>query len=223
MQALLAEKRAKEEEIKFLIGQTIADLWRTDLDTILAQWDEFERTQADLESTRPGKSGPSKKIPLKKKPKKKDDSDVSMDGEDVDFSPKKKKPVKVKSAPSVVKKESPKVAKVSSSVPALEKTKLKSKAKPAGQSNKLDTYFKTITSSPGAGLSESLSSMDVDPDKKAQEAMQVSDDDLVLIKKAAPKRSPRASKKKAIVISSESEVTESEGEFEEESDFEDDE
>lgn len=221
---MLAEKRSKEAEIKFLIGQTIADLWRTDLDTILAQWDEFERVQTELESTRPGKSGPSKKIPLKKaKALKKDDSDISM--EDDEFAPKKKKPIKAKSASSVVKKESPKASKISSSAPALDKPKPKPKpaTKAAGQSKGIGSYFKAIHLSPGAGLSESLSAMDVDSRKKIPEgeSMQVSDDDeIVRTKVSQPKRSPRATKKKAIIISSESEITESEAEFdEEESDF----
>lgn len=225
---MLAEKKTKEDEIKFLIGQTISDLWRTDLDTVLAQWEEFERSQGELESNKPGKSGPNKKIPLKKKAKKKDDSDISMDGEDDDFSPVKKKPIKSKSASSVVKKESPKATKVASA-PALDKVKAeKPKPKPTISKTKapvktkgIDSYFKAINSSPVSGLSESLSSMDVDSKKKSAEPMQISDEDDILITKTPPKR---ASKKKAIVISSESDLSPSESEAEfDESDFEDDE
>ena len=228
----MAEKKVKEDEIQFLIGQTISDLWRTDLDTVLAQWEEFERSQAELESTKPGKSGPNKKIPLKKKPKKKDDSDISMDGEDDDFSPVKKKTIKAKSASSVVKKESPKAAKVASAS-ALDKAKAeKPKPKPTFAKTKkapvkvMDAFMKAQTASPLTVLSDSLSSMDVDSKIKSSEPMSISEDDeIVVTKKRSP---PRASKKKAIVISSESEQDSKdelsfEDESEEESDFQDDE
>lgn len=206
------------------------------MDTVLAQWEDFERAQAELESTRPGKSGPNKKIPLKKKPKKKDDSDISMDEEDDDFSPVKKKPVKSKSASSVAKKESPKATKVASTS-ALDKVKAEkpkpkptfSKAKAPTKVKRMDAHLKALTSSPVTSLSESLSTMDVDQKNKASEPMLISEEeDEIVVTKTPPKRSPRASKKKAIIISSESDLdsevdmTPSESEAEE-SDFEDDE
>ena len=236
----MAEKRSKEAEIKFLIGQTIQDLWRTDLDAVLAQWEQFKQSQAELESTRPGKSGPSKKIPLKKV-KKTNDSDVSMDGEDDEFAvTKKKKSVKAKSSNSLIPKkevDAPISVKPSAGKPPgkpavkpSDSASLKPKSKATAQKG-IESYFSSKTSnvrasSPVASLSESLSSMEVDSKKKTQEteSMQVSEDDL--IKKPVMRRSPRGVKKKTIVISSDSDISESEAESEEdfeESDFQDEE
>jgi hypothetical protein len=92
----------------------------------------------------------------------------------------------------------------------------------------MDAHLKALTSSPVTSLSESLSTMDVDQKNKASEPMLISEEDEIVVTKTPPKRSPRASKKKAIIISSESDLdsevdmTPSESEAEE-SDFEDDE
>ena len=101
VQSLLAEKKGKESEVKFLIGQTVHDLWRTDLDAFLAQWESFEVSQAQLESTRPGQSGGPKKALNLKKPKAKKklnsdgESELSLEEMDEDFRPSQKKIVKV--------------------------------------------------------------------------------------------------------------------------------
>ncbi len=96
------------------------DLWRTDLDAFLAQWEFFEVSQAQLESTRPGQS--KKALNLKKpKPKKKalnsdGESDVSLEEMDHEFEPIQKKVVKragsVEPLKPAAKKKSPAAAAV---------------------------------------------------------------------------------------------------------------
>ena len=53
VQQLMKEMKAKEDDINALIGKTINDLWRTDLDAFLAQWDHFESCLKEMESHRP--------------------------------------------------------------------------------------------------------------------------------------------------------------------------
>ncbi|KAH6572181.1 hypothetical protein BASA60_006741 [Batrachochytrium salamandrivorans] len=53
VQLLQKEMHQREEEIKVLIGRTIYDLWRSDLDGFLAQWDLHESALETLESYRP--------------------------------------------------------------------------------------------------------------------------------------------------------------------------
>jgi DNA topoisomerase-2 len=98
VQALNKDKQTKEAEVKFLIGQTIEDLWRSDLDAFLAQWDHFEKALSELEASRPapgisvGKKGLQLKKPkAKKKAMMDSDEDMIIDDEDDDFAPKKKK------------------------------------------------------------------------------------------------------------------------------------
>ncbi|KAJ8331328.1 DNA topoisomerase 2 [Batrachochytrium dendrobatidis] len=56
VQQLQKEMQDREDEIKALIGKTIHDLWRFDLDAFLAQWDLYESGLNQLESYRPDNS-----------------------------------------------------------------------------------------------------------------------------------------------------------------------
>ncbi|KAJ2993089.1 DNA topoisomerase 2 [Globomyces sp. JEL0801] len=88
VQQLIKEKEQKEEQIKLLLGQTPIDLWRTDLDSFLAQWDAFETEMKELESVKPNnktqanKRGPQKRTidqMFKKKAVVKSDDDEEFE------------------------------------------------------------------------------------------------------------------------------------------------
>ena len=114
VEQLMKEKKQKEDQISMLIKLSIFDMWRTDLDTLLAQWDvsdcvflyisfdqHFESTLEEKESHRPNNGSisrgkkqitASKKATIKKpvKSKKALDSEEDMesiedDDQDDDF------------------------------------------------------------------------------------------------------------------------------------------
>ncbi|TPX68586.1 hypothetical protein SpCBS45565_g03046 [Spizellomyces sp. 'palustris'] len=108
VQQLIKQRNQKEEEVVILTGQSINQLWRTDLDAFLAQWDHFERMMEENDSqkpangttalgatkTAPKKNGVSIIAKTKEAAKKVIDQkafDVSDDvDDDGDFTPKEK-------------------------------------------------------------------------------------------------------------------------------------
>ncbi|KND03704.1 DNA topoisomerase 2 [Spizellomyces punctatus DAOM BR117] len=112
VQQLMKQRDQKAEEVVILTGQSINQLWRTDLDAFLAQWDHFERMMEENDSqkpangttalgaakTAPKKNGVSAIAKTKQAAKKVIDEkldkkafDVSDDeDDDDDFTPKEK-------------------------------------------------------------------------------------------------------------------------------------
>lgn len=87
MQQLVQEKDAKAAQVKWLSGQTPKDLWRSDLDAFLVQWDAYVEQMRSLESHEP-----TKKIANKKATKKAAYSDDDLNSQsDGSFVVKKKK------------------------------------------------------------------------------------------------------------------------------------
>ena len=50
VEKLVLEKTVKQDELEALSKQTAKDLWRTDLDALLAKWEEFEEGLYVLEN-----------------------------------------------------------------------------------------------------------------------------------------------------------------------------
>ncbi|TPX44377.1 hypothetical protein SeLEV6574_g04534 [Synchytrium endobioticum] len=142
------EKTEKRRELELLEAKSATDLWRTDLDAFLAQWEAFEAQMDEAESQQPATGKKSSKLPLTKKSKPKKNVAESED-EDVDdiindgygdFATVKKPSLK---KPSEVTKVKPVIA------PAAEASKLKPrrevKKKPLPAHNEMEVY---LTNSP---------------------------------------------------------------------------
>lgn len=161
--SLLKEKSEKESQVKILIDQTILDLWRTDIDSFLARWDEFETAINSLESQEPNnKSQAMKKsktavAQMLKKPKKKSaESDDTMGSSEDDFDVKPTK----KAAPK--KKEA-----VMAKKPALVKTEMEPKMKAAPKQNKVKSESESEASDMSASFASPVKVAKNEPKKKA--------------------------------------------------------
>ncbi|KAJ3160651.1 DNA topoisomerase 2 [Geranomyces michiganensis] len=177
VQQLIKESRKKEEEIVVLTKLSINDLWRTDLEAFLVEWDKYEEMMVKEESTVPnrgttsggGNAAGRKPAAAKRKPavKKKletvsdDDDDFAFEKENAaSAAPKAIKAEKLKRATKApakaAKAPSPRVASTIDEITDdLSAIDINSAALPAGPKKRVLGGKKTTTAGAARGAAAS--------------------------------------------------------------------